>query len=384
MDPVTLDSLLRGAAFAVSMAAAATILARAPAATAARLGAFCVGGIGAFVASSAPGALEIEGPLAFLFDAWCMATPAAIWVLAAVLFRDGFEIRARHWAVGGLLVVVSFAGDWGRSSLGPFGNHPDIAGAMLLLGRAFALALIACSVWLAADSWREDLVESRRWARFAFTGLITIVFATLAISEFVIDASARSPGRVAAGLAALIAIAIGLLIALARGALDELLSPPPPERGVRPPVPAIRGIQGVRPALASVRSQAVEAALAARTVEAMQAKQLWKREGLGIASLALELGTQEHLLRRAINRHLGYRNFNDFLHDWRLKEAAQRLAAPSQDALPVLTIALDCGYGSIGPFNRAFKARFGVTPTQYRALRRDEAVAAREIGQQSG
>jgi AraC-like DNA-binding protein len=32
----------------------------------------------------------------------------------------------------------------------------------------------------------------------------------------------------------------------------------------------------------------------------------------------------------------------------------------------VLTIALEVGYGSIGPFNRAFKERFGVTPTEYR------------------
>ena len=35
--------------------------------------------------------------------------------------------------------------------------------------------------------------------------------------------------------------------------------------------------------------------------------------------------------------------------------------------LPILTIALECGYGSIGPFNRAFRQRFGMTPTEYRA-----------------
>jgi AraC-like DNA-binding protein len=35
--------------------------------------------------------------------------------------------------------------------------------------------------------------------------------------------------------------------------------------------------------------------------------------------------------------------------------------------LPILSIALECGYGSIGPFNRAFRQRFGMTPTQHRA-----------------
>jgi AraC-like DNA-binding protein len=32
----------------------------------------------------------------------------------------------------------------------------------------------------------------------------------------------------------------------------------------------------------------------------------------------------------------------------------------------VLTIALDAGFSSLGPFNRAFKAETGVTPSEYR------------------
>jgi AraC-like DNA-binding protein len=43
------------------------------------------------------------------------------------------------------------------------------------------------------------------------------------------------------------------------------------------------------------------------------------------------------------------------------------LRDPQCAHLPVLTIALDCGFGSIGPFNRAFKARTGKTPTQFRS-----------------
>jgi len=34
--------------------------------------------------------------------------------------------------------------------------------------------------------------------------------------------------------------------------------------------------------------------------------------------------------------------------------------------VPVLSIALDAGFQSIGPFNRAFTAAMGVTPTDYR------------------
>jgi AraC-like DNA-binding protein len=43
----------------------------------------------------------------------------------------------------------------------------------------------------------------------------------------------------------------------------------------------------------------------------------------------------------------------------------------------VLTIAMDAGFQSIGPFNRAFKAETGLTPTEFRpnALTRSAAFA---------
>ncbi|MBS0401235.1 MAG: helix-turn-helix domain-containing protein [Proteobacteria bacterium] len=44
----------------------------------------------------------------------------------------------------------------------------------------------------------------------------------------------------------------------------------------------------------------------------------------------------------------------------------------AREDLPILSIALECGYGSIGPFNRAFRQRFGMTPTEYRAAARME------------
>jgi AraC family transcriptional regulator len=50
----------------------------------------------------------------------------------------------------------------------------------------------------------------------------------------------------------------------------------------------------------------------------------------------------------------------------RLREAAVRLKA---GAGKVLDIALDCGFGDVSNFNRAFRAEFGVSPGIYRASR---------------
>ena len=42
------------------------------------------------------------------------------------------------------------------------------------------------------------------------------------------------------------------------------------------------------------------------------------------------------------------------------------IADPAQEAVPILTIALDAGFQSLGPFNRAFKAETGLTPSEFR------------------
>jgi AraC-like DNA-binding protein len=52
----------------------------------------------------------------------------------------------------------------------------------------------------------------------------------------------------------------------------------------------------------------------------------------------------------------------------RLREAATRLTAePSK----ILDIALDCGFGDVSNFNRAFRAEFGVAPRAFRARHRN-------------
>jgi AraC-like DNA-binding protein len=92
----------------------------------------------------------------------------------------------------------------------------------------------------------------------------------------------------------------------------------------------------------------------------------YRQTGLTIRALAEELGHPEHRLRQLINGRLGYRNFSAFLNSYRIPEAEEALADPEQVRKPVLTIALDLGYGSLGPFNRAFKNATGQTPTAFR------------------
>ncbi|MCQ8184793.1 helix-turn-helix domain-containing protein [Parvularcula maris] len=99
---------------------------------------------------------------------------------------------------------------------------------------------------------------------------------------------------------------------------------------------------------------------------AMEEDEAWREEGLTVGALAEKLGTQEHHLRPLINRELGYRNFAAFINEHRLREAKRRLRAEEHASDTVASIAFACGFASLGPFGRAFKAAEGVTPSQYR------------------
>ena len=98
----------------------------------------------------------------------------------------------------------------------------------------------------------------------------------------------------------------------------------------------------------------------------MQHERAYRSENLTVAALAALLSVPEYRLRRHINQRLGHRNFNAYVNGLRLDEAKAALADPALRNLPVLTIALTAGFQSIGPFNRAFKAVTGKTPTEFR------------------
>ena len=106
----------------------------------------------------------------------------------------------------------------------------------------------------------------------------------------------------------------------------------------------------------------------------------WRQEGLTIGEVARRLDEPEHRLRRLINRRLGHRNFADFVNSFRIAAAKSRLADPGEARTTVATIAFDLGYGSLGPFNRAFRAATGATPTEWRRQALQASPGLREAG----
>jgi len=294
--------------------------------------------------TSMPGADRIFGAFIYPLTALCSTHPVWFWICARVLFSDRATLRTSDVICLGAMGV---AGVLYQSQLPA--DSTDTA--VRVLGVAFAasgLAFACLAPLTVYFGMAGDLDLRRRQLRQWIVPVVSIYLAAVLVTQAIVMFQGGSTPRT---LVLLNLVVIDVAAAIALSTFVQLRV-----------VNWIAAVD-IPPAVALSR---LEESVLERLNRRFVAERLYAREALTIAQLATLLGTQEHVLRRVINQGLGFRNFNDFLHTHRLKEAAGRLGDPQLRRIPVLTIALEVGYGSIGPFNRAFKERFGVTPTEYR------------------
>jgi AraC-like DNA-binding protein len=222
-----------------------------------------------------------------------------------------------------------------------------------LAWRSLAMLFVAMGIFVALQGRNNDLVEGRRRMRLALSVAIAVLILWIVGSEIASDGWPPPPAwRLANGFAMLL---LSSMVAFALlGWRDPALLAPPAR---------------LRPAAAagSIPPEVDDSALLARLDAQMTRDRLYRQDGLMITSVAAGLNVPEYRLRRAINQVLGARNFNAYLNGFRIAEAKAALADPTQREVPILTIALDAGFGSLAPFNRAFRADTGCTPSEFRA-----------------
>jgi AraC-like DNA-binding protein len=343
------DIILRTAAILALLTLAGLLLAARRRDHTPALGAFTALAVAAYIVTSARGADDWLGPAAVPLTALCVAKAALFWLFARGIFSDGFRVSGRHLAI----VAATMAwGLWQQLVLMPRVLQGIASPLEQVAAGGFELSVVMLALFALNDAWRglaADLLERRRRLRIlVVTGVAGYLLAAVVVQTYnFVQGTVTPPVIVMANLAMITTAAVAALWHLVQLRAESWL-----EIETAAARPAERG------------------ALESRVLEALQfeiaERHVYREEGLTIGSLAARLRTREHVLRRVINQGLGYRNFNDFLHSFRIREACERLRRAEDARLPVLSIALDVGYGSIGPFNRAFKARMGMTPTQFR------------------
>jgi len=296
----------------------------------------------AFIVESAPGFDALDLRWRMPIHIVSSSAPAMFWIMSAALFND--EFRARWYHALAWLGLATLA--WRQM----FGWPP----ALVTAYDALALLFVLFAIWHALAGRRTDLVEWRRRLRAEYAVCVAFYIIVIIVSQWLWPGIlGRAPFSL---VNAIVLVGLFFLFSL-RLTKDRL------ERGSPQVSPAQSRTDDPRPVPPATGR---EAALLEALRRLMADGKAYREDALSIASLSQSLGVQEYRLRRLINRQLGHRNFSAFVNGYRLTEVTAALADRDQAEVPILTIALDAGFGSIGPFNRAFKAHTGLTPTEYR------------------
>ena len=294
-------------------------------------------GVASYLTIATPAFRLHPSPFWALIELFAQSVPLMLWVFAHLLFER--RIDRRVLIAGAALLLGCWTGLFCARLLGWDGRW-----MISVVQRVTSLLFAAHAIMIAISERGDDLIEKRRRLRVGFV----VVVGALA---FIVIALEMIFGyRVGTWLA----IGQALAILAATSAMGVALLQSDPELLFDPDRPA--PVPSLSPA---------EHVLNARVTEAMAAA-VHREAGLTIGGLAERLGVPEHRLRSLINQRLGYRNFSAFLNHHRITDAKAWLADPAKVDLPVLTIAMDLGYGSLAPFNRAFREDAGQSPSEYR------------------
>lgn len=301
-----------------------------------------------YAVCSAPDFARLDAPLGFPLLVASLGVPALLWISTAAVFDDKFE---PSWGRGLAWVGLVVLGLWSI-----FDSQPNVTIAYYVV----SLLFVALAAWHALGGWRTEPIDAGHALRAPLTVAGALYAATIMVADFVWPGSTLSAPF---SLANSIGLAIIAFSAAMCGLRIAWHSPPAVRAS---PDGSIQSGMAAGPFRISPAFEEQETALSEALRELMEEQKLYRQQGLSIGDLGTRLGTPEYRLRRLIHRRLGHRNFSSFINGYRLAEVRSALADPTQARVPILTIALDAGFQSLAPFNRAFKAATGITPSDYR------------------
>jgi AraC-like DNA-binding protein len=266
------------------------------------------------------------------------------WLLARALFRPldaprvwPFCVVAVLFLSRGLLHLIDAI--W--PSANPDGGFAGMLSTVHALTSSTALVLALIEV---VDGWSSSLPKSERKFRLAFIAAFLTLFS---ISMLWARPAASASSETAINIACSVLALIGAVAAVMYRASHPLL-----------PMQS-----STKKSTRNTREEDKD--LAITIIRLLDEKEMYRDPAVKVVDLAKMAGEPEYKVSRAISGVLGYANFNQLINYKRVEYAKRFLSDPGCN-WSVLAVALDSGFGSIGPFNRAFKTQTGMTASEFR------------------
>ncbi|NNL89565.1 MAG: helix-turn-helix transcriptional regulator [Marinicaulis sp.] len=305
-----------------------------------------LGNLGAFVGEGA-------GPLYYMVAFGGSAGCAWIWLFSRTLFK--LDARLTPWPIALLGATILIEGAWAvTDGLAAAGLAGETKRLISNAASYICISLLALVFVEAFNGFGKDLPRNERRFRQIFTG-----FFGAALVVTILWAWNAPEGSLAARSEALTHFAFGLLAIVGGRFAIEFRKKNPISRSQL----NARRVSRDRPVDASA------GALADRIQNILRDESFCATPKLKVSDLARAIGEPEYKVSQCITGVMGHQNFNRLVNSHRVANAKAALRDRSNDDRQILAIALDCGFNSIGPFNRAFKEEVGMTPRRYRAER---------------
>lgn len=304
---------------------------------------FCLSMAGLLLGESLGGQLPGLQPWLFMVSG---GTCSVFWLFTRTLFRARPEIGIFELALVIGIILPSLIKPFIMAGAGLLGLDASLLVSPMVSAQALlsSTALMSC-VWEASRSWPEERTEQR--LRIAFLS----VFCTGVFLCAILIASLEGfPENAAVLIQSTCAVAI-----LAIGSAALIYRQANPLVATRP-----------RP-----KATSHDNALAERLVRLLDREKLYLNPDLTIAQLAGALNETPNRVSRAITASLKAANINQLVNARRIEHAKGLLNDADSDQMTILQVALESGFNSIGPFNRAFKSQTDTTPREYRRSRND-------------
>jgi AraC-like DNA-binding protein len=286
------------------------------------------------------------------------AAPAFFWMSCRLIFQEGYRLPR----VGLFIAIYSFTTPIIKELITFYlvmtAGWVDFFGREVQQYCEYALVIMGMLTLFRGQS--DDLVESRRRLRWAIIGGSGLSLGW-AIFSFNLQFGSATSRILAIDLSILI-----IIWSLFKGRSDifwvENVVVKTASLDILAEAASLLGESHIEKTI-ELADEVKESEELSRLKDIMS-QGFYRKEKLTLRDLALELALPEYKVRKVINKELGYRNFNEFINEYRINEAAQRLILEPET--PISNISLDVGYRTLSCFNRAFRKEKETTPTAYR------------------
>lgn len=307
--------------------------------------------VGAIAASSTLRHLgDVTGPLYYVLTVGGTAACGWAWLFARSIFRPKGSFGT--WPLFAIGAIIAFESFWGfTSGLSIEGVSGDIRRVAANAASIICISALAFVFVEAISGYNAQSPKAERRFRQTFVVMFGAFIAiTLVMFLNPEDGSFFAKWQNLAIYSSVAILLIGGRMAIAYRKKNPLAVPRVPTR----PKIATRAVG--------------DAALTQRIVATIERDNLFATPNIKVADLAAALGEHDYKVTQCITGMLQYRNFNQFINSYRISHA-KRMLLDIDEERPILTIAFECGFNSIGTFNRAFKDIVGKSPREYRSSR---------------